>query len=318
MQKAYIKALYEIMSADRRVCSLLSDSGTDYDIYMARDFPSRVFNFGIAEQNKVAAASGMAKMGKIPFVYTTDAFLAYRAYEFVRDDVCFQRRNVKMMGMGMGMGSWSTLGASHHSTETLAALRALPHLTLLCAATPLELGRLVRFAYETDGPVYLRLGMSAEEELFGEDYKFVPGKPVALLDGGAGITVFVTGTAAAAAYHAAEKLRDNGAAVRLYNMPTLKPIDGGAVSDLINGSKAVFTVEEHSLNGGLGGAIAEIMAESGAGMRLKRIGLDNRFAKGYGTTADVRRLNGLDADGIYSQIINYIDGGKNNEQKTGV
>ncbi|MDR1206467.1 MAG: transketolase, partial [Peptococcaceae bacterium] len=122
MQKAYITALYRIMQSDKRVCSLLSDSGTDYDSLMARDFPKQCFNFGIAEQNKVAAASGMAAMGKIPFVYTTGAFIAYRAYEFVRDDICFQRRNVKLIGMGMGMGSWSTLGVSHHTTEDIAAL----------------------------------------------------------------------------------------------------------------------------------------------------------------------------------------------------
>ncbi|MDR1000792.1 MAG: transketolase [Clostridiales bacterium] len=312
MQKAYIKTLYDIMSADKRVCSLLSDSGTDYDLLMARDFPAQCFNFGIAEQNKVAVASGMAKMGKIPFVYTTDVFLAYRAYEFIRDDVCFQRRNVKVMGMGMGMGmgSWSTLGPSHHSTEALAALRALPSLTLLCAATPLELTRLVRFVYETNGPVYLRFGMSAEEELFGEDYKFELGKPIMLLNSGTDVTIFVTGTVAAPAYHAAKKLRDNGIAIRLYNMPTLKPIDDAAILDALSSSKYAFTVEEHSLQGGLGGAIAEILAEAGEEVPLKRLGLDNCFAKGYGTTADVRKLNGLDTDGIYNQIVNHINGGK--------
>ena len=148
MQKAYITALYELMQENRNVVSLLSDSGTDYDIMLARDFPKQCFNFGIAEQNKVAAASGMAAVGKIPFVYTTGAFIAYRAYEFVRNDICFQNRNVKLVGLGMGvgMGHWSTLGASHHTTEDIAALRAIPNLTLLSAATPLELQKCVRAA----------------------------------------------------------------------------------------------------------------------------------------------------------------------------
>lgn len=308
MQKAYITALYEIMGTDNRVCSLLSDSGTDYDLLMARDYPSQCFNFGIAEQNKVAVASGMAKMGKIPFIYTTDAFLAYRAYEFIRDDVCFQNRNVKIVGMGMGL-SWSTLGASHHSTEAIAALRAIPNLTLLCAATPLELRHLVRFAYEHDGPVYLRMGMSSEEELFDESYEFLFGEPIELLNAGFDFTVFATGTITANVYYAIKKLIDNGYQIRLYNMPTLNPIKSAPFLDTIHDSKTVFTVEEHSLNGGLGGAVAEVLAEAGVGVTLKRIGLDNRFAKGYGTTEDVRRQNGLDTDGIYKQIKTYIDGG---------
>jgi transketolase len=309
MQKAYINALYEIMGADNRICSLLSDSGTDYDLLMARDYPAQCFNFGIAEQNKVAVASGMAKMGKIPFVYTTDAFLAYRAYEFIRDDVCFQHRNVKIVGMGMGL-SWSTLGASHHSTEAIAVLRAIPNLTLLCAATPLELRHLVRFAYEYDGPVYLRIGMSAEEELFDNSYKFILGEPVELLSRGTDFIVFTTGTIAANVYHAVKKLLDDGYRIRLYNMPTLNPVNSGAVLDTISDSKTVFTVEEHNLNGGLGGAVAEILAEASFGVPLKRLGLNNCFAKGYGTKEDVRRQNGFDADSIYKQIKTYINGGK--------
>jgi transketolase len=307
VQKAYITALYDIMLKDKNVLSLLSDSGTDYDIMMARDLPAQCFNFGIAEQNKVAAASGMAALGKIPFVYTTNSFIAYRAYEFVRNDICAQRRNVKLMGMGTGISAWGTLGHSHHTTEDIAALRAIPNLTLLSAATPLELQHMVRFAYETAGPVYVRLGMSAEEELFSDTYVFRPGKPVELLNAGTDITIFVTGTIAGNAFHAAERLHDNGVRVSLYNMPTLKPVDNDAVLDRVGNSKIIFTVEEHSVNGGLGGVIAEILAETGAATPLVRIGLDDRFAKGYGRTDEIRKLNDLDVDGVYSRIINKIN-----------
>jgi transketolase len=295
------------MQQDKNVLSLLSDSGTDYDIMMARDLPTQCFNFGIAEQNKVAAAAGMAALGKIPFVYTTNSFIAYRAYEFVRNDICAQRRNVKLMGMGTGIGAWSTLGHSHHTTEDIAALRAIPHLTLLSAATPLELRHMVRFAYEINGPVYVRLGMSAEEELFSDTYVFRPGKPVELLNAGEDVTIFVTGTIAANTFHAAEKLRDDGVKVRLCNMPTLKPVDRDSVLDWVSNSKIIFTVEEHSISGGLGGLISEILAETGAPAPLERIGLDDRFAKGYGRTEDIRKLNDLDTDGIYNRIINRIN-----------
>jgi len=297
MQRAYISKLYEIMRKDSRVCSLLSDSGTDYDVMMFRDMPKQCFNFGIAEQNKVAAASGMAAMGKIPFVYTTGTFLAYRCYEFIRNDICFQNRNVKIIGMGMGIGHWSTLGTSHHTTEDIAALRALPNLTLLCAATPLELAQMVQYAYEYEGAVYIRMGMSAEKELYPPDYKFSVCAVPKLLYGSADIAVFTTGTVAAEVCRACGELD-----APLYNIATIKPLNKHAILAIISGKRKVFTVEEHQLNGGIGGAVAEIIAESGLGVPLVRIGLDDRFAHGYGTTDYVRGINGLNSGGIAEQI----------------
>ena len=297
MQQTYITALYDIMIQDSRVCSLLSDSGTDYDILMARELPNQCFNFGIAEQNKVACASGMAAMGKIPFVYTTGSFLAYRAYEFIRDDICFQTRNVKLVGMGMGMGSWSTLGPSHHTTEDIAALRVLPNLVLLSAATPLELRQMVRYAYEYEGAVYIRMGMSGEEELYAPDYRFEAGKLSILLEGSSKIVIYTTGTIAAEVCRAALRL---GASV--YNISTINPIDSEGILQTASGGKMIFTVEEHQLRGGIGGAIAEILAENEVGVPLRRMGLDNRFAIGYGTTGEVRKYNRLDSESIYQHV----------------
>lgn len=165
MQKAYINALYEIMREDPRVVSVLSDSGTDYDEMMAREMPDQVVNVGIAEQNQVSMAAGMAMVGDIPFVYTSGAFLTYRALESLRNDVCYQRQNVKIVGMGSGT-SWSTLGPSHHTTEDLAVLRGMPGLVILSASTPAMAAACVRLAYSYEGPVYIRLGMSGEAEFY--------------------------------------------------------------------------------------------------------------------------------------------------------
>ena len=137
MQKTYVMKLYDFMKKDKNVISCLSDSGTDYDEMIARELPNQSLNFGISENNKVAAAAGLATCGKIPFVYTTNAFLAYRSYEFIRDDVCLQNKNVKLVGMGCGL-SWSTLGSTHHTTEDISALKAIPNLTLLSPASPKE------------------------------------------------------------------------------------------------------------------------------------------------------------------------------------
>jgi transketolase len=285
------------MRLDKRVCSLLSDSGTDYDVMMARDMPNQCYNFGIAEQNKIAAASGMAAMGKIPFVYTTGTFLAYRAYEFIRNDICLQKRNVKIVGMGMGIGSWSTLGSSHHATEDVAVLRVIPNLALLSASTPLQLRQMVQFAYEHEGAVYIRMGMSAEEELYQPDYGFEFGKLSKLLAGDMGIAVFTTGTVAAEAYHAAKRI-----GAECHDVATIKPLDKDGVLSVASNSRMLFSVEEHQLDGGLGGAIAEVLADHGLKVPLVRIGLKDRFAPGYGTATEIRRTNGLDRYGIYQQI----------------
>ncbi len=296
MQTAYITALYDLMARDERVCSLLSDSGTDYDRLLARDFPERCYNFGIAEALQVSAASGMAAMGKIPFVYTTGAFLAYRAYEFIRDDVCLPRRNVKLVGIGMGtgMGQWSTLGPSHHTTEDIAALRALPNLTLLSASTPRQLAAMVSLAVRIPGPVYIRMGMAGESEFYPENYVFRPEVPELILPG-EDYVVFSTGTILEEVYEAVQTIRGQGLSVALWDVPTLKPFPGGEILSALDGKIRAFTVEEHSVTGGLGSAVAEVLVASGVRIPLKCFGLRNTFAEGYGTTKEVRQLNGLDS-----------------------
>lgn len=307
MQTAYLTALYDLMKSDGRVCSLLSDSGTEYDKLLFRDFPDRCYNFGIAEALQVSAAAGMAAMGKIPFVYTTGAFLAYRAYEFIRDDVCLPRRNVKLVGIGMGtgMGQWSTLGPSHHTTEDIAALRALPHLTLLSVSTPRQLAAMVPVAAQMDGPVYIRMGMAGEAECYPEGYVFTPGGPESLLPGG-DYAVFVTGTLLEEVRPAVLALREQGVDMALWDVHTLKPFPEEAVVAAAAGKRAVFTVEEHNTVGGLGSAVAQALVQAGVSVPFYPLGLPDRFGQGYGTTMEVRKANGLDADSIARQIEHQI------------
>ncbi|MGN0366674.1 MAG: transketolase family protein [Suilimivivens sp.] len=301
---AYINALYELMQMDKNVCSLLSDSGTEYDEMMFREFPNQCFNFGIAEENKVAAAGGMAACGKIPFVYTTGAFLAYRSYEFIRDDICFQNRNVKVVGMGSGL-AWSTLGPSHHSTEDLAVLRAMPNLTILSPASPLEVKKCVNLAYEIKGPVYIRIGMSREREIYQGEYQFVFGKNIRIKAGGNPV-VFSTGSVISEVLDAAEKLKEQNINVTVVNVPFIKPFDEENILKYAEESGVIFSVEEHSIIGGLGGAIAEILSERNVNARLVRIGIQDCFAKGYGTLEDVRKANRLDSASIYDIIMKSI------------
>lgn len=301
MQRAYISALCDIAARDARVLSLLSDSGTDYDVLFNRDFPDRVINFGISEEHKTAAAAGLAMCGKIPFVYTAGAFLAYRAYEFIRNDICFQQANVKLVGMGSGL-AWSTLGPSHHACEDIAALRALPMLTLLCPATPHEVKGCVEAAYAIRGPVYIRLGMSGEKEFYHDAAAFDMGD-ISMLRPEGDILALSTGSILEEVMSAADALREKGIHVAVGNVHTLKPFDGERFRALLSGGyRAVVTVEEHNVMGGLGGIIAEALAECAWHPPLVRVGLADRFATGYGTLAQVRRMNGLDAESIAGRI----------------
>ncbi|MBQ7964951.1 MAG: transketolase [Ruminococcus sp.] len=299
MQRAYMSALYELIRKDNRVVSCLSDSGTDYDELIAREFPDRVINFGISENNQVTAAAGMAAVGKIPFVYTTGAFLAYRSYEFIRDDVCMQNRNVKIVGMGSGL-SWSTLGATHHATEDLALLKNMPNLTVITPASPKELIAAVNAAYEIDSPVYIRMGMSAEKEIYDGEIDFEIGKNEVIADGEDAI-VFVTGSIVSQLLEAKQKLNESGKTIKIVNVHTIAPLNKMAIASEIEKFDKVFSLEEHNVNGGLGSSIADVIAEFGLNKKLTKIGL-HTFGTGFGTHSQVLKANKLDSDSIFDLL----------------
>lgn len=300
MQSAYIGKLMELAERDRNVLHILADSGTGYDEMFRRNFPEQIYNFGICEENMVAAAAGMATVGKIPFVFTAGAFLAYRSLEFIRDDVCFQNLNVKIVGMGSGL-AWSSLGPTHHTTEDIAVLRAIPNLMILSPSTPRQVAAAMEIAYAHKGPVYIRIGMNHEKEFFEKDYRMEVSQCDVLRDGGH-ITVFTTGSILEEVISAADLLKEDSIYVNVLNAGTMKPFDEAAVSHYAKSSSLLVTVEEHNIYGGLGSIVAEILAENGIGTKLTRIGIRDVFASGYGTHQAVRRANKLDAVSIYHQI----------------
>lgn len=304
MQRAYITSLYNLIKKDKNVISCLSDSGTDYDEMIAREFPDQCINFGISENNKVAAASGLASCGKIPFVYTTNAFIAYRSYEFVRDDICLQNKNVKLIGMGCGI-SWSTLGPTHHTTEDISALKAIPNLIILSPASPKEVEKCMEYAYNHKGPVYIRIGMGNEKEIYEEDFEFEVGKNNVIKEG-KDITIFSTGSIISEVLEAREKLVENNINAKVVNISTIKPIDETSIIEEIKKQKNIYSVEEHNIIGGLGDSIAAVVATNNLNCKLTKIGLKDCFAKGYGTYSQIKEMNGLDANSIYNEIMKNI------------
>lgn len=305
MNSAYIGKLMELAEKDHDVIHLLADSGTGYDEMFRRNFPNQIYNFGIGEENMVAAAAGMATVGKIPFVFTAGAFLAYRSMEFIRDDVCFQNLNVKIVGMGSGL-AWSSLGPTHHTTEDISVLRAIPNLMILSPATPRQVAACVQTAYEHEGPVYIKIGMNHETEYFPEDYKHDLKKHDLVRDG-RDLAVFVTGSILDEAVKASEMLDKDGISAKLINVTTIKPFPVQDVIEVVKTIGKIAVIEEHNIHGGLSSIIAETLAYTGLGAKVFPIGLNDVFAEGYGTQQMVRKRNALDAESIYVRLKEVCD-----------
>lgn len=308
MQSAYLGKLLELAEKDHNVLHILADSGTGFDGMFEKNFPEQIFNFGISEEHMVAAAAGMATVGKIPFVYTAGAFLAYRSFEFIRDDICFQNLNVKIAGMGSGL-SWSSLGPTHHTTEDIAVLRSLPNLMILSPATPKQAAACVEKAYKRKGPVYIRIGMNKEKEFFDDEY-ILPDKgyDVIVEATEADAVLFTTGSILEETVRAAEMLARNDDSkgdafkIAIWNVNTVKPFNRNMVIEASRISDKMITVEEHQIDGGLGSILNDTIIDTGVHMKNYRIGLIDCFAGGYGKYADVRRENGLDAASIAWRI----------------
>ena len=304
MRTAYLSTLYELAKSDPKVYALISDNGAIvYDQYR-KDLPNQYLNLGISEANMIGMAAGMASRGKIPFAYTIGSFLAYRAYEFIRNDVCLQRQNVKIVGTGAGE-DYSALGPTHHATEDFGNLRSIPNLTILSPASPIEVMKATRAAYEFDGPVYLRLGTNKEPEVYCNDYEYEIGKGIELKPG-RDITVIGTGSILKDVLDVANEMSNKGISVRVINIHTIKPLDKEMIIKAIEETGKIITIEDHNLIGGLGTAVAEVIADYGKGIKYKRIGLSG-FSQGYGKYDEVKEMNGIGKSTLNQVVLGMME-----------
>ena len=295
MRDAFFEVLTAVGAEDERVWALTGDLGIGLFTGFEEAAPGRYLNVGIAEQNLVGIAAGLAYAGKVPFAYSIAPFITSRAHDQVRVDVALARANVKLVGVGGGL-AYGTLGPTHHAIEDVALMRALPNLTVLAPADPAEARGAARAALEVDGPVYLRLGKNGEPALLPPE-PFVVGRARLARDG-ADLTICATGPVLGEAIAAAGTLAEQGVDAAVLHFPTLKPFDVDAVAEALERSPLVVTVEEHSVIGGLGSAVAEAAAESGRPVRLRRLGLQDSFAHAVGKREHLLAVYGLDAPAI--------------------
>ena len=254
------KTLSELADADHRIVGVVNDSvGSSKLDAFKKAFPDRLINVGIAEQDMVGVAAGLANGGRIPFVSAASCFLTARALEQIKADVAYSDHNVKLCGMSPGM-AYGELGPTHHSIEDIAWLRAIDNMTIVVPADPIETAAALRWAAEVDGPVFVRVSRMAVPEVNAEDYTFSPGKAVTLREG-ADVTLISNGTVLWRALVAAEQLGAEGISARVLSMPTVKPLDVDAVVAAARETGGIVTAEEATTAGGLGGAVAETVVQ---------------------------------------------------------
>ncbi|MGH9607299.1 MAG: transketolase family protein [Terracidiphilus sp.] len=292
---AYIRTLEEMAAADERVCVVANDSLSSAKLknFKAK-FPDRFVNVGIAEQNMVGVGAGLANGGMIPYVCGAGCFLTARAMEQVKVDLAYSKSNVKLCSMSPGM-AYGQLGPTHHSVEDLAWMRILPNLTVIVPADPVETAAAMRYSLVHDGPMYLRISRMNVPRVHPDDYAFRLGKAVVLREG-SDVTLIANGVLVARALDAARALAARGVSVRVLNMSTVKPLDRAAILDAARTTRGIVTAEEALAAGGLGGAVAEVLAEEHPA-RMRILGLPDVFAP-TGTTEFLLEHFGLTAAGI--------------------
>lgn len=245
--------------------------------------PERFFNCGVAEANMISMAAGMAAAGMRPVAYTITPFITYRCIEQIRVDVCYHAKPVVIVGVGSGLG-YASLGATHHSCEDIAMLRALPGLSVVCPADPWEVRQALREALRHPGPVYIRLGKKGEPAVHKEANPFAIGKAIWLSKGG-DVCVLSTGTIIDVAQEVVSSLATQGIQAGLCSFHTLKPLDEETLLTAFSSYKTVVTIEEHSLIGGFGSAVAEWVVDNQHAVqpaKLLRVGTQDAFFKEAG------------------------------------
>jgi transketolase len=293
-RKAFAETLIDLARADERIVAVCNDSvGSSNLVAFREEFPDRLINVGIAEQDLVGVGAGLANGGLIPFVSAAAPFLTGRALEQIKADVAYSNTHVILCGQSPGV-AYGELGPTHHSIEDLAWTRAIDNLKVLVPADPAQTRAAVRWAVENPGPLYLRVPRFKVPEVTPEDATLAPGQAITLTDGD-DVTIVAVGTMVSRALDAAEALRSEGVSARVINMPFVDPLDVTAVLDAARETRGIVTVEEAITTGGLGAAVASLVAqEHPVAMRILGI-------SGFAPTGSASYLLdhfGLTADGI--------------------
>jgi len=296
---AYGKALVEIGEKYPEIVVLDADlSKSTKTADFAKTYPDRFFDMGIAEANMIGTAAGLATAGKVPFVSTFALFGTLRVGDQIRNSICYPNLNVKIAVTHSGL-TLGEDGASHQAIEDIAMMRAIPNMTVIVPADAEETKKVIYAAAEYKGPMYIRLGRPKVPQVFDESYKFQIGKG-SVVQRGSDVTIIAMGVMLSIAIEAAKQLEQEGISARVINMSSIKPIDQGLIIQAAKETKGIVTAEEHNIYGGLGSAVAEVVAEHVPTI-VKRVGVNDTFGES-GKPDELLEKYGLTKEHIIEKV----------------
>ena len=298
------KTLAELGKVNENIVVLDADlsCSTQTQIF-AKEFPNRFFNCGIAEQDMIATAAGLASVGKIPFAASFAIFATGRTYDQIRNSICYPEFNVKIVGTHGGVTVGED-GASHEALEDVSLMRGLPNMSVIVPADCRECEQVIKFASENYGPMYIRIPRTNVCDIFDKSYQFDFCKAKVLQEG-SDVTVISNGETLAEVIEAANSLEKSGYSVQIIHVPVVKPIDSTTIIDAVKKTKFVITVENHSIIGGLGSAVCELLAEYYP-LPVHRIGVNDEFGQS-GKSEQLLDFYGLNAEKLEITIKRYVD-----------
>lgn len=303
--EVFSETLVELAKKDKNIVVVTGDSrGSGKLVPFGEQLPDQIVEVGIAEQNLVGVAAGLAASGKKVYAVSPGCFLTARALEQIKNDVCYSDHPVKLIGISAGV-SYGALGSTHHSLHDIAALRAINNISIVAPADNFETRESIKLAAEIQKPVYIRFGKRAIEHLHKPNTVFKFGKAIVIREGG-DVAFIATGETVVQAFWAAERLEQKGISCRVVSMHTIKPLDEDILSETARQCKAIITVEEHLVNGGLGEACASHLMQAGISLPFKIVGIGDEYTT-TGKQLDIFKDYGMTAEGLSDTGMKLIE-----------
>lgn len=300
MKRALINSLIESMEVDEKIYMLVGDLGFGVMDPIIEKFPKRFFNMGICEQNMMSVAAGMSLEDNIVYTYSIGNFPTLRALEQIRNDILYNNLNVKIVSVGSGF-AYGSLGMSHHATEDIAVMRALPNIVILSPADPMETFKAVQYANKINGPVYIRIGRGGEENIPHIENEIEKGI-LKVREGNGKIALLSTSTITKEVLKSAVILEEKGVDIAVYSVAIIKPLNEKILIELSEKFEYIITIEEHNIVGGLGSAVAEILTDNECNCIQKRIGIRDKFIDMVGEPNYLRECCGLTGEKIAEYV----------------
>lgn len=302
MRNHVIAEVVNLAKKDDRIMLVTADLGFNVVEKFSDQYPDRYVNVGIAEQNMTAVSAGLALEGNMVFTYSIGNFPTLRCIEQIRNLVCYHNANVKVLAVGGGF-AYGTLGMTHHATEDIAMMRALPNMRVYVPADAVEAVACLHDLYQYDGPAYLRMARGREANMHDESEILDVTKPIPVKENGSDIVILSSGTILAEALKLQNMLTETGIPSSAYSIPLIKPLDADKIAVLAKDAKLIISMEEHNVIGGLGGAVSEVLSGLSSHAPLRRFGLQDTFTAKVGSQDYLRKYYGIDAESIFQKII---------------